>query len=142
MSYLLDTNIISELVKPTPVASLVKWMEHVDDESLYLSVITLGEIRKGIAGIQNKERQEKISNWLEDELPSYFENRILTIDQEVADMWGRLQSKNKGKILPAIDGLIAATAKVHNLKLVTRNTKDFLDAKLELINPWEEDCLF
>jgi toxin FitB len=138
MSYLLDTNIISELVKQTPTQSVLKWVDTVDNEELYISVITLGEIRKGIAGIQNPERHEKISHWLEIELPAYFEDRILNIDPKIADRWGRLQSQNKGYTLPAIDGLIAATAHVHNLKLVTRNTKNFIYASIEMINPWEE----
>jgi predicted nucleic acid-binding protein len=137
MSYLLDTNVISELVKQTPVQTVLSWVDAIDNEKLYISVITLGEIRKGVAGIQNPRRQEQISHWLEIELPAYFEERILSIDTKVADMWGRLQSKNKGYTLPAIDGLIAATAYVHGLKLVTRNTKDFINASIELINPWE-----
>jgi predicted nucleic acid-binding protein len=138
MSYLLDTNIISELVKQKPTQSVLKWVDAIDNEKLYVSVITLGEIRKGITGIQNPERQEKISHWLKIELPAYFEDRILNIDPKIADMWGRLQSQNKGHTLPAIDGLIAATAHIHNLKLVTRNTKDFIHASIEMINPWEE----
>lgn len=137
MSYLLDTNVISELVKQTPNPIVLNWMDSIDNEKFYISVITLGEIRKGVAGIQNPERLEKISHWLEIELPAYFEERILNIDAKVADSWGRLQSKNKGYILPAIDGLIAATAYVHNLTLITRNTKDFINASIALINPWE-----
>ncbi len=138
MSYLLDTNIISELVKQTPTESVLQWIDSVDNEKLYISVITLGEIRKGISGIKNQERQEKISHWLEIELPAYFEDRILNIDPKVADTWGCLQGIDKGYILPAIDGLIAATAKAHNLKLVTRNTKDFIRIPIEIINPWEK----
>lgn len=137
MSYLLDTNVISELVKQTPNPIVLNWMDSIDNEKFYISVITLGEIRKGVAGIQNPERLEKISHWLEIELPAYFEERILNIDAKVADSWGRLQSKNKGYILPAIDGLIAATAYVHNLTLITRNTKDFINTSIALINPWE-----
>lgn len=138
MTYLLDTNVISELIRPKPTPSVLKWVDTVDNEKLYLSVITMGEIRKGIAGIQDPQRQKKISHWLEFELPAYFEGRILTIDIKVADMWGQLQSKHKGHILPAIDGLIAATAHIYNLKLVTRNKKDFIHAPIEVVNPWEE----
>ncbi|MDF1827256.1 MAG: type II toxin-antitoxin system VapC family toxin [Legionellaceae bacterium] len=137
MNYLLDTNIISELVKKAPNKSVLKWIDSLDNEALYLSVISLGEIRKGISGIQNLVRQEKISNWLETELPEYFEERILNIDSKIADMWGRLQGKKKGYILPAIDGLIAATAHVHKLTLVTRNTKDFMYTSIDVINPWD-----
>jgi toxin FitB len=137
MSYLLDTNIISELIKKTPHPSVLKWIDTTDNDTLYISVITLGEIRKGISGIQDLKRQEKISHWLDIELPAYFEERILDIDTKVADMWGRLQSKKKGYILPAIDGLLAATAHVHGFTLVTRNTKDFIHTSIEMINPWE-----
>lgn len=139
MSYLLDTNVISELVKHTPNERVLKWIDDIYSEKLYLSVISIGEIRKGVAGIQDPRRQEKISRWLEIELPDYFEERILNIDLKVADMWGQLQSKNKGHTLPAIDGLIAATAQVHNLALVTRNTKDFNHVSINIINPWEVD---
>lgn len=137
MSYLLDTNVISEIVKNAPNESLLKWIDDIDIENLYLSVITIGEIRKGIVGIQEPQRKEKISHWLEIELPDFFEERILNIDIKVADMWGKLQGKNKGYTMPAIDGLIAATAYVHNLKLVTRNKKNFIHAPIEIINPWE-----
>lgn len=139
MNYLLDTNIISELVKQVPNEAVVKWIDGIHSEKLYLSVITIGEIRKGVAGIQDLHRQEKISQWLEIELPNYFEGRILNIDIKVADMWGQLQSKNKAYVLPAIDGLIAATAQVNNLILVTRNKKDFVNTPLQIINPWETD---
>lgn len=137
MSYLLDTNVISELVKQTPNPNVLHWMDSMDNDRFYISVITLGEIRKGVAGIPNPDRLEKISRWLEIELPAYFEGRILNIDVKVADSWGRMQSQTKGIILPAIDGLIAATAYSHELTLVTRNIKDFKNAKIALINPWE-----
>lgn len=139
MNYILDINVISELVKQSPVQSVLKWFDSVDNDKLCISVITLGEIRKGIVGIQNLDRQKQISNWLEIELPAYFEERILNIDSKVADMWGRLQSLKKGYSLPAIDGIIAATARVHNLKLVTRNIKDFIHVPIEMINPWSDE---
>ncbi|MFT4060417.1 MAG: type II toxin-antitoxin system VapC family toxin [Legionella sp.] len=139
MSYLLDTNVISELVKPTPNERVLRWIDGINSDQLYLSVISIGEIRKGVAKILDPRRQEKISQWLEVELPDYFEERILNINLTIADMWGQLQSKNKGYMLPAIDGLIAATAQVHNLTLVTRNTKDFNQVSINIINPWEID---
>ena len=139
MSYLLDTNVISELVKNTPNEGVLKWCDGINSEKLYLSVISIGEIRKGVAGIRESHRQEKISLWLEIELPNYFEERILNIDLKIADMWGQLQSKNKDYTLPAIDELIAATAQVHNLALVTRNTKDYNQMSINVINPWKTD---
>src|SRR5438477_8456824 len=121
MSYLLDTNVISELVKLKPEKSVVDWINTIDSSTFFISVITLGEIRKGINGIVNERRKDEIINWLEKDLPAYFEERILIIDVKVADTWGKLQSENKAHTLPAIDGLIAATALTHNLRLVTRN---------------------
>ena len=139
MSFLLDTNVISELAKQVPNEAVLKWMNGINSEKLYLSVISIGEIRKGISGIQDLHRQEKISQWLEIELPNYFEERILNIDLKIADAWGQLQSKNKGYTLPAIDGLIAATAQIHNLSIVTRNIKDFIHVSINIINPWQTD---
>lgn len=136
MTYLLDTNVICELVKLKPHAGVVNWVNTVDSAVLYISVLTLGEIRKGIAGIRDVKRHRKIAAWLEKELPAYFEDRILVIDCKVADAWGQLQSDNKAHPLPAIDGLIAATAITHQLTLVTRNVKDFSHASVEVINPW------
>ena len=138
MNFLLDTNVISELVKSIPNQNVLKWIDSVDEEKLYLSVITIGEIRKGVAGIQDSTRQKKISQWLEVDLPNYFEDRILNIDIKIVDIWGQLQSKNKAYTLPAIDGLIAATAKTHDLALVTRNTKDFIQTSIQILNPWDE----
>ena len=140
MSYLLDTNVICELVKSNPSTAVVNWVNSAQTSSMYLSLLTLGEIRKGIAGIQDNKRREKIIQWLEHEVPSYFEERILKIDHKISDQWGTLQSNIKDLILPAIDALIAATAINHQLKLVTRNVKDFTHTPLTLINPWNTSC--
>ncbi len=137
MNYLLDTNIISELLKPKPNEKVKSWVNEKDSLVFFISVITIGEIRKGIGGITDPKRYEEISYWLEVELPNYFADRIIPIDRKVADMWGQLQSKRQAQPLPAIDALIAATAKVHHLKLVTSNVKDFVNTSVELINPWE-----
>ncbi|WP_419418546.1 type II toxin-antitoxin system VapC family toxin [Legionella sp. D16C41] len=137
MKYLLDTNVISELVKLRPNEKVLSWVSEKDSSILFISVITLGEIRKGVTGITDPKKYEKISHYLETELPDYFEERILPINREVADEWGKLQGKLKSNPLPAIDALLAVTAKVYNLKLVTRNTKDFVNAFVDLVNPWE-----
>lgn len=135
MNYLIDTNVISELVRATPDKGVTEWINSVPNQSLYLSVLTLGEIRKGIEKITDKKRKQKLQIWLEHELPDWFENRLLPIDQAIADKWGRLQQQAKRHI-PAIDSLLAATALHHDLSLVTRNEKDFQGFSLQIINPW------
>lgn len=136
MSYLIDTNVISELVRAKPNKNVMNWFEAIPGDSLHLSVITLGEIRKGIEGISDARKKEKLRIWLEHEIPDWFGQRILSIDKYVADCWGRLQA-NKRHPLPAIDSLIAATAIHFNLALITRNVSDFNFPTLEVINPWD-----
>jgi predicted nucleic acid-binding protein len=137
MSYLLDTNVLSELVRPKPNKEVIKWFHEVPDNALYLSVLTLGEIRKGIENIRENHRKQKLKLWLEHELPEWFENRILSIDNFVADRWGRLEKQAK-RTLPVIDSLIAATALHYDLAIVTRNESDFKGFSLEVINPWKD----
>ena len=136
MSYLLDTNILSELVRPKPNHNVLKWVDSVPHEALHISVLTLGEIRKGVETIRSGERKEELILWLDYELPKWFTNRVLAVDHSIADRWGKLQAQIKRPI-PAIDSLLAASALQHNLKLVTRNVKDFHFPQLEVINPWE-----
>lgn len=136
MSYLIDTNVLSELRRKEPDAQVVSWFEARPRASLYLSVLTLGEIRKGIEKLDDPNRQQVLIDWLEIELPNYFLGRLLDIDAATADQWGRLMA-SAGRPLPAIDGLLAATALQHDLTLVTRNSKDFLGLPLRLINPWD-----
>jgi len=139
MSYLVDTNVLSELRRKQPDANVVAWFQQRPRQSLYLSVLTLGEIRKGIERLdatQGTARRTLLVDWLEQELPTYFLGRMLPIDAGVADRWGRLQS-DAGRPLPAIGGLLAATALQHNLTLVTRNVKDFAGLNLDIINPWD-----
>ena len=136
MSYLLDTNIISETVKTKPNASLINWLEKVPTEDLFVSVLTIGEIRKGVELLSNTKKKSELIVWLENDLRNWFGGRILSVDASAADKWGFILA-NSSKSFSAIDALIAATALTQNLKLVTRNTKDFADVKdLELINPF------
>ncbi len=135
MSYLLDTNVLSELVRPKPNTSVLSWFSSVPDESLYISALTIGEIRKGVEGVPDARRKEKLRVWLEHELPEWFGKRVLSIDGDVAERWGRLQAQAKRPV-PAIDSLLAATALHHELRMVTRNEKDFDYQGLEVINPW------
>ena len=137
MSYLLDTNVICEIVKAKPAKNVLDWVNTVPENNLFISVLTLGEIRKGVEKINDLKRREFIRLWLENDLPLFFAERILPVDLQVADQWGRLQSNLKGHVLPAIDGLLAATAVCHNLRLVTRNEKDFRCCSLEVLNPWD-----
>lgn len=136
MSYLIDTNVLSELRRKQPDPKVVAWLQVRPPPSMFLSVLTLGEIRKGIERIEDATRRQTLLDWLEIELPHYFVGRLLGIDAQTADRWGRLMV-SAGRPLPAIDGLLAATALQHDLTLVTRNTKDFTGLGLELINPWD-----
>ncbi len=136
MNYLLDTNVISELVSVKPNTNVIAWFEQIPTNAFYLSVLTVGEIRKGIEKVTDKKRKNALLIWLEHELIEMFRERILIISMQVADRWGRLQCQAK-RTLPAIDSLIAATALHHDMALVTRNTTDFADCPgLEIINPW------
>jgi len=135
VSYLLDTNVLSELVRPRPDARVVRWFREVPGEALHLSVLTLGEIRSGIERLGPGARREKLRLWLETELPAWFEDRVLPVDAPVADRWGRLLAE-AGRSVPAVDGLLAATALHHELRLVTRNAEDFDFPGLEVVNPW------
>jgi predicted nucleic acid-binding protein len=139
--FLLDTNIISELVKPKPEANVTEWIENTDESRLYLSVLTLGEIRSGIAALPQSRRRATLEAWLDKNLRARFAGRILVIDQEVADRWGLLTAaaRNSGIVLPVIDGLLAATALEHNLTLVTRNTGQIPSRGVAVFNPWQKN---
>ena len=135
MSYLLDTNVISELVRPKPAKSVLVWFENIPSEALHISVLTLGEIRKGVEHMPDGARREKLRLWLEHDLADWFDTRILPVDMAVADRWGRLLAL-VGRPVPSIDSLLAATALHHELRIVTRNQKDFDYSGLEVVNPW------
>jgi len=135
MSYLLDTNLVSETIKTNPDKSVIAWLDQLPGEALYVSVLTLGEIRKGIEALSDKRRREKLRLWLEHDLTAWFEGRVLPVDLAVADRWGRLLAE-AGRPLPTIDSLLAATALHYELRLVTRNARDFDYPGLEVINPF------
>ncbi len=135
MSYLVDTNILSELRKREPDAKVVQWFSERPASTLYLSVLTLGELRKGIDAQAESPRKLALLDWLEAELPMFFSGRILPVDNLVADRWGRLMAQ-AGRPLPAIDSLLAATALTHGLTLVTRNLRDFQHPDLKVTDPW------
>jgi len=137
--FLLDTNCVSELIRPQPDRYVVEWMDATNEASLYLSVLTLGEIRKALAALPQGTRRTRLETWLEIDLKTRFHGRILPVDGDVADRWGLLaaEAKRKGKPLPVIDGLLAATALHHILTIVSRNASDFAGARVAVLNPWE-----
>ena len=138
MSYLVDTNVISELRRKVPAPEVLQWFTDRPASTLYLSVLTIGEIRKGIEGVSDMRRRRVLVDWLETELISFFAGRILAVDTAVADRWGRIVAA-VGRPLPAIDSLLAATALQNDLVLVTRNVKDFEWLGTSILNPWEID---
>jgi predicted nucleic acid-binding protein len=137
--FLLDTNCISELVRVKPDARVLEWMDAADESLLHLSVLTLGEIRKGLAALTQGRRRTRLEAWLEVDLRGRFSGRILRVDAAVADRWGLLsaRARRNGVPLPIIDGLLAATALHHNLTMVSRNVLDFAAAQVPVLNPWE-----
>lgn len=135
MSYLIDTNVLSELRRRAPDPGVLHWFSQRPAGTLYLSVLTLGELRKGIDALSDEGRKMHLLDWLETELPAFFAGRILPVDATVADRWGRLQAQAR-RPLPAIDSLLAATALTYGLSLITRNQKDFQYADLQVISPW------
>lgn len=138
MSFLLDTNVVSEWVKPRPNPGVVSWLARIDEDQVFLSVVTLTELRYGIERMPRGRRQKQLSVWLEKSLPVRFEGRILSVDRAVADACGRLVARGEavGRPLEAMDAFIAATAEVHRLTLVTRNTSDFHSIVKAMVNPW------
>lgn len=138
MKFLLDTCLISELVKKMPDATVLKWLDERDEQSLYLSVLTPGELQKGISRLSTGVRKDDLQAWIEHDLIERFEGRILDLDLETALIWGKLQGEAelKGERLPVMDSLIAATAIAHGLVVVTRNVKDIERCRARVFNPW------
>ena len=139
MKYLLDTCVISEIFKPQPNENVVAWMQESDEESMYVSVLTFGEISKGIEKTSNPTKRKTLQLWLENELKARFKHRILDIDMVVASQWGTVQGQAElaGKPMPTIDGLIAVSGLVHDCIVVTRNLSDMQQSGVALFNPWE-----
>ena len=138
MSYLIDTCCISELVKKKPNPNVVKWFSDHDELSMFLSVITFGELRKGIEKLPDSSKKKELNRWVKEDLKHRFKNRILSINLEEVNKWGEILAiaEKSGNPLPAIDSLIAATAQVHDLSVVTWNTQDMEGSGVEVINPW------
>ena len=136
MTYLIDTYVISELTRKRPSQRVVDWLDEVPADRIHVSVLTLGELRKGVAGLPAGAQRDRIGAWLDVDLPAWFEDRVLSIDGDVADVWGRMLTQT-GRPVGAVDSLIAATALRHGLRVVTRNTAAFRFLGLAVENPWE-----
>lgn len=138
MAYLLDTCTISEMVSVKPNENVLRWFEHQAEETLYLSVITSGEIQKGINQLAKGKRKLKIEAWYFDELVPKFQGRIINLDEKTMATWAKMiaELKIQGIARPSFDSLIEATALHHNLILVTRNEKNFQKSKVSILNLW------
>lgn len=137
--FLVDTNIVSEFVRPLPDTRVIRWLEAVAPESLFASVVTFGEIRLGIEDLPLGKRRAALEEWMAQGLPAWFESQLLPVTKAIADRWGRLtiEAKKRGISITTADGLIAATALEHGLAMVTRNVKDFAETGIAIVNPWE-----
>jgi toxin FitB len=140
VSYLLDTNVVSEWTRPRPDPGVVAWLADVDEDRVLISVITLAELRHGIERLAIGSRRRRLDRWLRDELPLRFEGRIVPIGAAIADAWGELMARSEaaGRPISAMDAFIAATATAHDLELVTRNVADFRVWIKSVVNPWSD----
>lgn len=138
MKYLLDTNVISETIRPVPDPRVMRFLNDADEDSVFLSVVTLAELRFGIERLAAGTKRERLRVWLEQEVPSRFEQRILRIDEGIAAEWGKVMARGEraGRPMNEMDGWIAALCAVHELALVTRNVADFSGFEGDVVNPW------
>lgn len=143
MSFLLDTNVLSEVRRPQPEPRVLAWLDAADEDRLFLSVMTAGELARGIGLLAEGKRKRELRAWLETDLPARFGDRLLPVDGESAAIWGEIMavSQRTGRNMGAMDGWIAATALRHELVLVTRNVKDFAGSGPDLLNPWSGEVL-
>lgn len=138
MRLLLDTNILSEVTRPAPDARVLEWLDRLDEDRSFISVVSIAEIRRGVALMDEGRKRDALAEWLARDLPQRFEQRVLPVEESVALAWGDLMgvAKRRGRGLSSMDGLIAATAIAQELTLATRNTKDFEGFGVELFDPW------
>jgi len=135
---LLDTNVLSEVTRPAPHARVLDWLDGLDEDRSFISVVSIAEIRRGVALMDEGRKREALAEWLARDLSQRFEQRVLPVDEPVAFAWGDLMglAKRRGRGLSSMDGLIAATAIAQQLTLATRNTRDFEGFGIELFDPW------
>jgi predicted nucleic acid-binding protein len=140
VKFLLDTNVLSEARRPRPDRGVLEWLDRLDEDRAFVSVVSLAEIRRGGALMEKGRRRDALAGWLARDLPERFAGRILAVDQRTAFAWGDLmaEAKRRGVGLASMDGLMAAAALAHDLTLVTRNTRDFRDLHVALLDPWAE----
>ncbi|MDG4853253.1 MULTISPECIES: type II toxin-antitoxin system VapC family toxin [unclassified Mesorhizobium] len=138
MRLLLDTNVLSEVTRPAPDVGVLKWLDGLDEDRSFISVVSIAEIRRGVSLMDEGRKREALAEWLARDLPQRFEQRVLPVDEAVALAWGDLMgiAKRRGRGLSSMDGLIAATAIAKQLTLATRNSKDFEGFAIELFDPW------
>ena len=141
MKYLLDTCVISELVTKAPNPHVVRFIDSLEPDNVFLSVITIGEIVKGIEKLPTSKRKRNLHTWLQEDLLIRFDDKIFSLDINILTEWGKLtaRAETAGKPMSAIDSLIAATVLAYELALITRNVGDFESAGIEIINPWKLD---
>ncbi len=139
MKFLLDTCVISEIIRQKPSRKVIKWIKKENESNLFISVLTLGELHKGIEKLPESKKKEELHNWVENDLKERFCNKIIDIDIQVAMMWGKIQGMTEriGRPMPAIDSLIAATGITYHLTVVSRNTSDMKESGVALLNPWK-----
>ena len=140
MNYLLDTCVISEVVRKRPAPEVVSWLAAQDEDHLFVSVLTLGELHKGIARLDDSARRSTLEAWVDGDLRRRFDGRVISVDPAIAERWGRIAgaAERTGQVIPVIDGLLAATALENGLTLVTRDVSHMDPAGVDLLNPWEE----
>jgi toxin FitB len=141
VNFLLDTNVVSEWVKPRPDPGVIAWLAEADEDRVLISVVTLAELRYGVERMVAGRRRARLDAWLREELPLRFEGRVLPVDAAVADSWGKLMAQGEaaGRPLGVVDAFIGATATAHGLTLVTRNVTDFAGSLKAIVNPWRAD---
>lgn len=140
MNFLLDTNVVSEWTKPRPDAGVVAWLAGADEDRIFISVITIAELRHGIERLAPGARRQRLDGWLTNQVPLRFEDRLLAVDAETANAWGRVMAQGQAAGRPpgTMDAFIAATVLRHDMTLVTRNVSDFEALGVRLINPWSD----